>query len=147
MLTVGRELCGDLATAETREWLVTNGIGGYAAGTIAGVLSRRYHGLLVAALTPPLGRTLLVAKLDETVYADGQRYGLATNRWGDGSVEPQGYRFIEGFRLEGTTPVWTFALGDGLLEKRIWMQPGENTTYVQYRRQRGNAPIEQKTHV
>ena len=142
MLTVGRELCGDLATAETREWLVTNGIGGYAAGTIAGVLSRRYHGLLVAALTPPLGRTLLVAKLDETVYADGQRYGLATNRWGDGSVEPQGYRFIEGFRLEGTTPVWTFALGDGLLEKRIWMQPGENTTYVQYGRQRGNAPIE-----
>ena len=142
MLTVGRELCGDLATAETREWLVTNGIGGYAAGTIAGVLSRRYHGLLVAALTPPLGRTLLVAKLDETVYADGQRYGLATNRWGDGSVDPQGYRFIEGFRLEGTTPVWTFALGDGLLEKRIWMQPGENTTYVQYRRQRGNAPIE-----
>ncbi|MEM9976122.1 MAG: amylo-alpha-1,6-glucosidase [Cyanobacteria bacterium P01_D01_bin.2] len=142
MLTFGRELCGDLATAEAREWLVTNGIGGYAAGTIAGVLSRRYHGLLVAALKPPLGRTLLVAKLDETVYADGQRYGLATNRWGDGSVEPQGYRFIEGFRLEGTTPVWTFALGDGLLEKRIWMQPGENTTYVRYRLLRGNAPID-----
>ncbi|MEO0395915.1 MAG: amylo-alpha-1,6-glucosidase [Cyanobacteria bacterium P01_A01_bin.137] len=142
MLTFGRELCGDLATAEAREWLVTNGIGDYAAGTIAGVLSRRYHGLLVAALKPPLGRTLLVTKLDETVYADGQRYGLATNRWGDGSIEPQGYRFIEGFRLEGTTPIWTFALGDGLLEKRIWMQPGENTTYVRYCRQRGNAPIE-----
>lgn len=141
MLTFGRELCGDLATAETREWLVTNGIGGYAAGTVAGVLTRRYHGLLVAALQPPLGRTLLVTKLDETLYID-RYYNLATNRWLDGSVEPQGYRFIESFRLDGTIPVWTFALGDVLLEKRIWMQPGANTTYVRYQLQRGNTPIE-----
>jgi glycogen debranching enzyme len=61
----GREICGNLSSAETREWLVTNGIGGYASGTVAGLLSRRYHGLLVAALQPPLGRTLLLAKLDE----------------------------------------------------------------------------------
>ncbi len=141
MLTFGRELCGDLATAETREWLVANGIGGYAAGTIAGVLTRRYHGLLVAALQPPLGRTLLVTKLDETVYID-RYYELATNRWLDGSVEPQGYRFIENFRLDRAIPVWTFALGDSLLEKRIWMQPGVNTTYVRYHLQRGNTPVE-----
>jgi predicted glycogen debranching enzyme len=121
MVAFGRELCGDLATAETREWLVTNGIGGYASGTVAGLLTRRYHGLLVAALHPPLGRTLLVTKLDETVYID-KYYHLATNRWVDGSINPQGYRFMESFRLEGTTPIWTFALGDGLLEKRIWMQ-------------------------
>ncbi|MEM9484620.1 MAG: amylo-alpha-1,6-glucosidase [Cyanobacteria bacterium P01_F01_bin.116] len=138
---LGRELCGDLATATAREWLVTNGIGGYASGTVAGLLSRRYHGLLVAALDPPLGRTLLVAKLDETIYA-GERYDLATNRWIDGSIEPQGYRLIESFRLEGTTPVWTFALGDALLEKRIWMQPRANTTYVRYHLQRSGAPIE-----
>ncbi|MBE9069868.1 glycogen debranching enzyme family protein [Leptolyngbya cf. ectocarpi LEGE 11479] len=141
MLTFGREICGELATAEAREWLVTNGIGGYASGTIAGLLSRRYHGLLVAALQPPLGRTLLVTKLDETVYAGG-RYDLSTNRWLDGSVTPEGYRFIESFRLEGTTPVWTFALGDALLEKRIWMEPRENTTYVRYHLQRGSIPIE-----
>lgn len=141
MVTFGREICGDLATAEAREWLVTNGIGGYASGTIAGLISRRYHGLLVAALQPPLGRTLLVTKLDETVYAGG-RYDLSSNRWIDGSVTPEGYRLIESFRLEGTTPVWTFALGDALLEKRIWMQPRENTTYVRYHLQRGSIPME-----
>ena len=141
MLAFGREVCGDLATAETREWLVTNGIGGYGAGTVAGLLTRRYHGLLVAALQPPLGRTLLVTKLEEAVYTH-QSYDLATNRWIDGSISPQGYRLIERFHLEGTTPVWTFALGDVQLEKRIWMQPGANTTYVRYQLQRGNAPVE-----
>ncbi len=69
----GRELCGDLAEAESREWLVTNGIGGYAFGTVAGLETRCYHGLLVAALKPPLGRTLLLAKLDETVSYGGER--------------------------------------------------------------------------
>ncbi len=58
----GREICGNLDIAESREWLVTNGIGGYASGTVAGLLTRRYHGLLVAALKPPLGRTLMLAK-------------------------------------------------------------------------------------
>ncbi|MEM8716273.1 MAG: glycogen debranching enzyme N-terminal domain-containing protein, partial [Cyanobacteria bacterium P01_G01_bin.4] len=79
MLTFGRETCGDLAIAEQREWLVTNGIGGFASGTVAGLLTRRYHGLLVAALRPPLGRALLVAKLDETVEYNGDRYDLSTN--------------------------------------------------------------------
>ena len=114
MLTFGRELCGDLAAAEGREWLVTNGIGSYGSGTVAGMLTRRYHGLLVAALQPPLGRTLRGAKLDETVFA-GKRYELATNRWANGSISPAGHRLIENFHLEGTTPVWTFALGNQLL--------------------------------
>ena len=67
----GREVCGDLSVVSKREWLVSNGIGGYASGTLANVLSRRYHGLLMAALEPPLGRTLLLAKLDETAEYDG----------------------------------------------------------------------------
>lgn len=142
MLTLGRDLCGDLAVAESREWLITNGIGGYGAGTVAGTLTRRYHGLLVAALRPPLGRTLLLAKLDETIGFLGKSYCLTTNRWADGSVIPQGYQYIESFRLEGTTPVWTFALGNALLEKRVWMQPYANTTYVLYRLLRGNTPME-----
>ncbi|MEL7475489.1 MAG: glycogen debranching enzyme N-terminal domain-containing protein, partial [Cyanobacteria bacterium J06555_12] len=108
MLEFGRETCGDLAIAEQREWLVTNGIGGFASGTVAGLLTRCYHGLLVAALKPPLGRTLLVAKLDETVEYNGDRYDLSTNRWATGAVEPSGYRHIERFRLEGSTPIWTF---------------------------------------
>lgn len=141
MLKFGREICGNLASAESREWLVTNGIGGYAAGTVGGLLTRCYHGLLVAALKPPLGRTLLWSKLDETVQYNGQDYELATNRWNSGTVAPQGYQQLESFRLEGTTPVWSFALGDALLEKRIWMQPRANTTYVQYHLKRATVPL------
>lgn len=137
----GREVCGDLATAESREWLVTNGIGGYAAGTVAGLLTRRYHGLLLAALKPPLGRTLLLAKLDETVLYGDRFYPLHTNRWGDGTLGPHGYRHIERFFLEGTVPVWQYACADALLEKRIWMQQGANTTYVHYHLHRASQPL------
>jgi predicted glycogen debranching enzyme len=137
----GRDICGELSNAEGREWLVTNGIGGYACGTLAGLLTRQYHGLLVAALTRPLGRTMLLAKLDETVCYAGQRYDLHANRWIDGSIAPHGYRHIERFQLDGTTPVWHFACADALLEKRIWMQPGANTTYVRYTLQRGSEPL------
>ncbi|MCA9865451.1 MAG: amylo-alpha-1,6-glucosidase [Anaerolineae bacterium] len=147
ILDFGREVCGDLAVAMKREWLVTNGIGGYASGTVATMLTRRYHGLLMAALKPPLGRTLLLAKLDETaeydgVYPDsGRYYPLFTNRWEDGNVEGHGHHYIDRFHLEGTTPVWTYALANALLEKRIWMQPGANTTYVQYRLARATGPL------
>jgi predicted glycogen debranching enzyme len=137
----GREICGNLDIAESREWLVTNGIGGYASGTVAGLLTRRYHGFLVAALKPPLGRTLMLAKLDETVIYDTRSYPLYSNRWADGIVSPQGYRYIEHFSLEGTIPLWRFAFADALLEKRVWMQQGANTTYVQYNLLRATQPI------
>lgn len=142
MIAFGREVCSHLATAEAREWLVTNGIGGFAMGTIAGVLTRRYHGLLVAALKPPVGRTLLLAKLDEDVQYAGQHHDLFVNRWADGTVEREGLRYLERFHLEGTTPVWTYAFADALLEKRVWMQQGENTTYSQYTFSRGSGPLE-----
>jgi predicted glycogen debranching enzyme len=138
----GREICGDLASGESREWLVTNGIGGYSFGTVCGHQTRCYHGLLVAALHPPLGRTLLVEKFDETVQYGGERFDLATNRWASGAIAPEGFRNIERFHLEGAIPVWTFALADALLEKRIFMQSGANTTYVTYRLAWANAPIE-----
>ncbi|MBI1879267.1 MAG: glycogen debranching enzyme family protein [Chloroflexi bacterium] len=137
----GREVCSHLALAEEREWLVTNGIGGFASGTIAGILTRRYHGLLIAALKPPLGRTLLVTKMDETVACNGDSYPLSANRWGGGAVDPSGYTLLERFHLEGTTPVWTYGLADGLLEKRVWMQPGANTTYIRYDHCRGEHPL------
>ena len=141
MVDFGREGCGVLPAAERREWLVTNGIGGFAMGTIAGTLTRRYHGLLIAALKPPLGRTLMLAKLDETVAYQGSDYKIHNNRWVNGSVEPNGHHYLESFYLEGTTPVWTYALADALLQKRVWMQPGENTTYIRYTLARGLAPI------
>ncbi|MGF1523244.1 MAG: amylo-alpha-1,6-glucosidase [Leptolyngbyaceae cyanobacterium] len=140
-LQFGRDICGNLATAQQREWLVTNGIGGYACGTVAGVLTRHYHGLLVAALKPPLDRTLLLTKLDEQVTYNGQDYALHCDRWSDGSVSPEGYRHIERFVLEGTIPTWTYAFGDALLRKRIWMEQGANTTYVRYSLKRGSGPV------
>jgi predicted glycogen debranching enzyme len=141
MLDFGRELCSNPHFSVEREWLVTNGLGGYASGTIAGVLTRRYHGLLVAALQPPVGRSLLLAKLDEVATYNGLVYPLFANRWQDGELEPEGYVHLERFHLEGTTPVWTFACADALLEKRVWMEPGANTTYVRYDLCRGSGPL------
>jgi len=141
MLVLDRTTCGDLNVSGQREWLVTNGIGGYAAGTVAGVLTRRYHGLLIAALQPPVSRTLLVTKLDETAVYQGRVYPLFADRWADGSVEPAGFRHLERFHLEGTTPVWTYACADAGLEKRVWMRPGANTTYVRYDLRRATAPL------
>jgi predicted glycogen debranching enzyme len=138
----GREICGNLDAAESREWLVTNGIGGYASGTVAGTGTRRYHGLLIAALQPPVGRMQLVASLDETVHSAGSDFILATHRWASGAVDPQGFCNIESFHLEGTKPVWTFAFGSARLEKRVWMRHGENTTYVQYELLSGNGSVE-----
>jgi predicted glycogen debranching enzyme len=109
------------------------------------VLTRRYHGLLIAAPEAPgtrdasdgiTSRTLLVAKFDEVIRYDGRTYELGANRWKSGGaarvVAPEGFRFIERFRLQGATPVWTFACADALIEKRVWMQDGANTTYVRY---------------
>jgi predicted glycogen debranching enzyme len=140
-IAFGREICGNLSSAETREWLITNGIGGYGSGTVAGLLTRRYHGLLIAALEPPLARTLLVAKLDETATYNQGIYSLYSNRWTHSQLEPLGYHHIEYFTLEKNIPVWYFACGDARLEKRIWMQQGANTTYIQYKLSRATAPL------
>jgi predicted glycogen debranching enzyme len=138
----GRDICSNLEVAESREWLVTNGIGGYASGTVAGGMTRRYHGLLIAALQPPVGRTHLLAALDEVVRYGQEEFALATHRWASGAIDPKGFQLIDRFRLEGTIPVWTYALGDARLEKRVWMQQGTNTTYVQYALLQASAPID-----
>lgn len=140
-VSFGREICGNLEDGLRREWLVTNGLGGYASGTLAGPLTRRYHGLLVAALTPPVGRTVLVGGLVEWATYAGQRYPLVTHEYVGGTIDPQGYRYLQAFALEGLIPVWTFALGDALLERRVWMVHGANTTYMEWRLVRGSAEV------
>src|SRR4029453_12252125 len=110
-------------------------------GTVAGLSTRRYHGILVAALQPPLGRTVLVSRAEETAEYRGGRPALPTHRWADGTVAPQGHREIERFYLDGTSPVWRYALADAVLEKRVWMEPGANTTYVTYRLARAAVPM------
>jgi predicted glycogen debranching enzyme len=137
----GRALCADPDFTRWRVWLVTNGIGGFAAGTVANQLSERYHGLLIAALQPPLGRTLLAAKFDETVTYRDQQFSLFRNLMHTGRVQGNGETVLERFWLDGSIPTWLYALGDARLEKRIWMQHGQNTTYVQYRLVSGSAPL------
>jgi len=140
-VTFGRETCGDLAAALRREWLVTNGLGGYASGTLAGINTRRYHGLLVAAQAPPVERTVLLAALDEWAVLDDRRYPLSAHEYAGGTIDPDGYRYVETWTLDGMLPVWTYAFEDILLEKRIWMTSGRNTTYVRYRLVRGDRPV------
>ena len=141
MLTWGRAVTGDLRAAERREWLCVNGIGGFASGTIAGTPTRRYHALLVAALKPPLGRTVMAAGVHETVEYAGAEWPLFAAHWASGIVDPHGYRLIERFRLDGTTPVWTYACADALVEKCVWMEHGANTTHVRWRVLRAREPL------
>ena len=142
LVAIGPEVTGDLSAALRREWLVTNGLGGYASGTVAGANTRRYHGLLVAALNPPVERTVLVAGSLEWATYDGHRYPLSTQEYGDRTIDPHGYRHTQSFELDGSMPVWTFACGDALLEKRVWMANGANTTYVMFRLLRGSQPLD-----
>lgn len=132
-IAFGRDICGDLAQAERREWWLANGLGGYAAGTLAGTLTRRYHGLLVAPLQAPLGRSLVFAKADARLEIDGVDYPLFSNRWADNVIDPDGHKHIESFRLDGRMPVWHFAFGDLRLEYRLWLEAGGDTVYLAYR--------------
>jgi predicted glycogen debranching enzyme len=114
------------------EWLVTNGLGGYASGTVAQANTRRYHGLLVASLAPSLDRVLMLSKLDATVRYRGTDWPLGCNEFADGTVSPRGYQHLAAFSIEFGTPTWTYAFADALLQQRIWMGRGSNTTYVSY---------------
>ena len=131
----------DLESAIQREWLATNGIGGYASGTVTGINTRRYHGLLVAALKPPLGRTVLLAKADEVVSIAGQTFELGANEFQPAVIHPQGYTLLDSVRLEGQAPVYSYRVGQSILEKRVWMAHGRNTTYVAYTHRAGEQPL------
>jgi predicted glycogen debranching enzyme len=128
--------------ALAREWLVTNGLGGYAAGTVGLANTRRYHGLLVAALRPPVDRVVAVAKVDVSARYGGHDYALFTNEFADGTVDPHGYRNLARFALEGSVPTWRFELGDALLEQRIFMAHGANVTYLQLALVAAAAPVQ-----
>jgi predicted glycogen debranching enzyme len=128
-----RAICGDLGQAERREWWIANGLGGYAGGTIAGSLTRRYHGLLIAPIASPLGRRLIVAKADASVMDGTRSWPLFTNRWSSGVISPAGHVRIASFHLDGSVPVWTYDIGERRIEARIWMEPGAHTTYVAWR--------------
>lgn len=125
-----REACRDYARSSKVEWLETNGTGGFAMGTVSGANTRRYHGLLVASLRPPVDRYLILSKLEETVLIDGTQIALGTNQY-PGAVFPTGYRQLVEFRLD-PFPTWTFDAAEARVEKRLFLVQGEQTVVVQY---------------
>jgi len=147
VVRLSREVTQDRNAAEAREWLVPNGIGGYASGTVAGTLTRRYHGLLIAATSPPTGRHLIVPKLEAVLTYGGVRYELGTNVWADGSVAPHGYALLESFGLDGNIATWTYALGDAMFSVTLTMQSGANVTALVYALERADEPATLDVHV
>jgi len=125
MISVEGDKCTVPEEAARREWLETNGIGGFATSTVAGINTRRYHGLLVAATDPPLGRMVLLSKLEETLIVGGERFALSANYYPD-AVHPDGFRHLVSFRLD-PFPVWKYVAGGIVLEKKLFMRHGENT--------------------
>ena len=132
-----RDGSGDLAADPRREWLVTNGLGSYASGSLAGRPTRSYHGLLVAALEPPVERTVLVAGSLEWLIDGEMATPLSAVGLASGEQDPR-YRGPDTFWLEGNLPIWQFAIGDLLVERRLWMPAGEQATWLTYRLARGN---------
>ncbi|WP_321475737.1 amylo-alpha-1,6-glucosidase [uncultured Paludibaculum sp.] len=125
-----RAICADLQQATSREWLEANGLGGFASSTITGLNTRRYHGLLCAATKPPVGRLLLLSKLEETFIVDGRRFDLSVNQY-PGAVHPQGHHYLCEFRLD-PFPIFTYQVEGLEIEKRVFMVHGENTTVIEY---------------
>ncbi|MEO8018501.1 MAG: amylo-alpha-1,6-glucosidase [Pseudomonadota bacterium] len=124
-----------------REWLVTNGLGGFAAGTVALANTRRYHGLLVASFKPPVDRLVLVSKVDISVRYRGEDYSLTSNEFVDGTLGGNGFRHLQSFEQDGQIPLWTFAVADALIELRIYAMQGENTSYLRLRVLAATAPL------
>ena len=131
MIRFKSDVTTDLTRASGLEWLLSNGLGGYASSTIAGMNTRRYHGLLIAALKPPGGRTLLLHNVEETASVGSDEFRLSTNAY-PGTLYPTGFRYLEEFRLD-PLPVFRFSAGGAVLEKEVCLLQGENTVVLQYR--------------
>src|SRR6266404_4470410 len=130
------------AHALDREWLVTNGLGGFACASVALANTRRYHGVLVASLKPPAQRVLMVAKVEPTVRYRGVDFRLGCSEFADGTLVPRGFELLSAFQLEDGLPTWTYAFADALLEQRIWMADGRNTTYISFTLNAASAPVD-----
>jgi len=129
-ITFDKTLIKNFDEAVRREWLETNGLGGWASSTITGAHTRRYHGLLVAATKPPVGRMVLLSKLDETLAISGQRFELSCNRY-PGTTHPRGFEHLVSFE-KNLLPIFEYEAGGTKLRKTIAAVNGENTTLILY---------------
>ncbi len=130
MVLFGAQICRNLDVSSGKEWLETNGVGGFASSTITGMNTRRYHALLVAALPAPMRRIVMLSKLEETLLLDGTRIDLSTNRF-PGTVHPRGYEYQTGFELN-PWPIFSCEVEGVRIRKSVFMVHGDNTTVVAY---------------
>jgi len=137
----GRQLCGELDAASAREWLVADGLGGFAMGTVGGLRTRRYHGLLVVATEPPGRRMLGLAALDPTVVVGDSRIRLAVHEWSDGAIDPAGNTLLASFELTDGVPRWRWEVGDIVLERELAAEHGRAGISVVHRVLRAPHPV------
>ncbi len=140
MISFDKDICSNFENASTREWLETNGIGGFASSTVAGANTRRYHALLTAATRPPLGRITMLSKFEETLVIDGKFFALSANQYPN-AVYPEGFQYLVNFRLD-PFPFWSFDVEGIVVEKKIFMVHGANSTVVEFRVQSSKSKVE-----
>ncbi len=141
MIVLGPQACGGLDEAAGREWLVTDGLGGYAMGTVAGLRTRRYHGLLVAAADGPSARMLGLAALDPVLVVGDARYRLGTHEWASGAVDPRGHELLVSFTLDRGVPRWRWQVGGIVVEREVAMAHGRCAVGVVHRLVRSDRPV------
>ena len=140
-IVFGPQTCGALDESAAREWLVTDGLGGYAMGTVAGLRTRRYHALLVVAEQNGATRHVGLAALDAVVVIGDRRVELAVHEWRGGVVHPRGHDLLAGFELRDGVPRWQWQIGDVVVEREIAMMHGRPTVAVTYRIVRCAGPV------
>jgi predicted glycogen debranching enzyme len=141
-LSFGRQVTGDLASGAAREWLVADGVGGFAMGTVAGLRTRRYHGLLIVAGAggpAPGGRHLALASVDPVLVLGDRRVALAVHEWADGTVAPDGHVHLESFTLRDGLPLWRWSVGDVVVERELALVRGRPAVGVVHRLVRSGA--------
>jgi predicted glycogen debranching enzyme len=141
-IVLGPETCGSVDEGSKREWLVTDGLGGYAMGTATGLRTRRYHGLLVPAVGGPAERMLGLVSLEPVIVVGDAHISLATDEWAGGSVSPRGCELLVTFELEDGVPRWRWQFGDVVLERELTMGRGRSIVGVVHRLVRADRPVQ-----
>lgn len=140
-LSFGPQTCSTMEEAARREWLVTDGLGGFAMGTIAGLRTRRYHGLLTIATKPPIGRHLGLASLDPVLVLGDQRIRLATHEWRGGAIAPSGHTHLVAFAVRDGVPCWRWSVAGVVVEREVAMEHGRPGVAVLHRVVHAPGPV------
>ncbi len=140
-ITFGSGVLGDIMESSKREWLVADGLGGYAMGTLSGLRTRRYHGLLVVAVDGPGARMMGLVALDPVLVVGDSQHRLATDEWGDGTVDPRGHELLASFELDRGVPRWRWQVGDIVVERELAMAHGRAAVGVVHRLLRSDRAV------